>query len=218
MSGIHVLFDAEGVLVAGDVLDRAASGIALRLGVSRSDVNKALHDVDRSELEGGQVSAKDLADLLAQEMDVEVEPRHLQQWIGMAQVYDVVGLTQLAAWAAVEQAAVVGGSAPGFPERVRADLASLLPPERHLYSHEADASLSSPEFYRAASECFQVSLDSMLLFSPDEERRKAATEAGCQAVANLGLEPPKEEDDSAGDPRDATKKRSRKRKAAREEE
>src|SRR5690606_5795288 len=102
------------------------------------------------------VSAQDLADLLAQEMDVEVEPRHLQQWIGMSQVYDVAGLTQLAAWAAAEQACVVGGSAPGFPERVRADLASMLPPERHLYAHEADASLSSPDFYQAASECFQV--------------------------------------------------------------
>lgn len=217
MSGIHVLFDAEGVLVAGDVLDRAAAGIALRLGVSRSDVNKALHDVDRGELEGGQVSAQDLADLLAQEMDVEVEPKHLQQWIGMAQVYDVAGLTQLAAWAAVEQAAVVGGSAPGFPERVRADMASMLPPERHLYAHEADASLSSAEFYQAAAECFQVPVDSMLLFSPNEERRKAATEAGCQAVAALGLEPPKEEEDATEDPRDATKKVPPKKAASEEE-
>ena len=206
MSGIHVLFDAEGVLVAGDVLDRAAAGIALRLGVSRMDVNKALHDVDRGELESGQVSAQDLADLLAQEMDVEVDPKHLQQWIGMAQVYDVAGLTQLAAWAKVEQAAVVGGSAPGFPERIRADLGSMLPPERHLYAHEADAALSSPEFYQAAADCFQVSLDSMLLFSPSEERRKAATEAGCQAVANLGLEPPQPEEEVAEpDPRDPTK-------------
>lgn len=217
MYGIHVLFDAEGVLVAGDVLDRAAAGIALRLGVSRSDVNKALHDVDVHELEGGQVSAKDLADLLAQEMDVEVDPRHLQQWIGMAQVYDVAGLTQLAAWSAVEQAAVVGGSAPGFPERMRADLATLLPPERHLYAHEADASLSSPEFYQAASECFQVPLDAMLLFSPSEERRQAAMEAGCQAVANLGMEPPRpDQDDAHPDPRAA--RRHPKRQAAGAEE
>lgn len=205
-SGPFVLFDAETTLLAGELMQRIAAGLALRMSASERDVAQALAGLDQGKFEAGAVSAKDLAEALRKAIDVKVSPTKVSQWLGQCLVYDTEGMSQLARWAKAERAAVVGGSAPGLPERLRTDSSRLLPPERHLYSHEAGASLSTPEFYKAAAEAFMKDPSEMVLYSRSEARRNAATAAGCQAMISLGIEPPSDEPEAteaaapAGDP------------------
>lgn len=190
-----VLFDAESTLLTGPLLGRIADGLALRLGVSRTRLRNLLEGLGPAEIGRGDVDAKSLAESLSDELDVKVTAAKVKAWVGHAVVYDPDGLERLAQWAGCERAAIVGGSAPGVPERIRADLRALLPAERQVYAHEADAALDSSEFYGAAAQALMTEPDRLILYSRDPARREAATQAGCQAVAALEAPP----EDGGGD-------------------
>ena len=184
-----VLFDGEGCLLKGALIPRLSKGLALRASSSERKLKVAFDALDPGKLEQGKISAKDLLKAFGKALNKKLTATQLSAWLGEAVVYSPAGLTLLTKWAFQDRAAVVGGSMPGIPERVRTDLLTLVPPERHLYAHEAGASLSDPAFYQAASEAFQKDLAQLVLYSPCEKRRAAAVEAGCQAVITLTQDP-----------------------------
>ncbi len=200
-----VLFDGEGTLLKGSLIPRLSKGLALRASASERKLKAALDGFDAEKLEQGKISAKDLLKAFGKAVDKSLTATKLAAWLGESLVYSPAGLTLLTQWATYDRAAVVGGSMPGIPERMRTDLLALVPPERHLYAHEAGASLSDPAFYQAASEAFQKDIQQFILFSPNEARRKAALEAGCQAVVTLTQDPtPVEPEATAAPPEQAS--------------
>lgn len=183
---VLLLFDWEDVLVHGPFMERLASSASLRLSVPRRDLEAALAELDEMSLRNGEVSLAQLAHHLADELEREITPEELMAVLQESVIYQLDGLAALGRFAARGQAAVVGGSHPGVPERLRKDLLHLIPPERHVYAHEAGHPVSDSQFFPAAAEALQVDLESLFLVTRRENVLLAAKQAGCGAIQYEG--------------------------------
>lgn len=185
----ELLFDWETVLLQGPLEERLGNCLSLRLSVSRGQARSALGDLDREILQRGEISLSDLCHRFGEAFARELPREDLTECLHAAVIYDLDGLGLLSRWASLGKATVVGGSPPQVPEKLRSDLAPLLPPERHVYAHEAGHSLESPEFFAVVAEALGTQVGDLVLLSRNPAAREAAKAAGAQWVDFQGPHP-----------------------------
>jgi len=175
-----LLFDWEAVLVHGPLMERWAAAAAIRLSGSRTDLLEALQGIDRVALRAGQTSLEELAGVFGEALDREVQPEEVAASLRDLVVFDIEGLTALARYA--DRSAVVGSSLPAVPEYLREVLGGMIPPERHLYAHEAGHLSSAAEFFPTVAEALQVERSELVLVTRREDVLEAAHSSGCSII------------------------------------
>jgi FMN phosphatase YigB (HAD superfamily) len=183
-----LLFDWEDVLVCGPFLDRLAACSSLRLAVLRREAKAVFNTLEVEELRKGNLSLEALGKVLGEHFQRDLSLEEMEDCIRSSMVYDLDGLALLDLWTARGKAAVVGGSPPRVPEKLRQDFATLLRPEHHVYAHEAGHSNLTPEFYKVVAEALEKEPTSLFLLSKHPQALVAAQEAGCGAVQYRGRE------------------------------
>lgn len=182
-----LLVDWEGILLEGPLKTLWAASASLRLGLTRKQSTELLERFGDEDLASGSVQSQDLAAALAEGLGRRIPGSQIEACLQAGMIYNLEGLALVGRWAAAGRVAVVGGSPPSVPEKLRDDLFSCLPPERHVYAHEAGSGLSQGAFYQVAAEALGRGTSEMALVSLSTRAREAAAAAGLEVFESLEL-------------------------------